>query len=165
MDRRACLDAAFRGGRKRLELCIRRAAQIAAVVPNGGAVLAEATLAGCDPLDRGARIVALLHALQESLCDEAIAVNGWPASARIDFAHLVRHPAGVLRRARRLRALEPVGDDAERAHLLVERHTTDPSAAFVAGLRLREDGEVETRNAARFDGALEWLEGSWGPAT
>lgn len=163
MDRRAYLNAAFRGGRTRLEFCIRLAAEVSAAVPDGGPLLAEAIAAGGDPLDRSARIVAVLHAQQEHLFDRAIAANDWPASVRIDFAHLVQHPAGVLRRARKLLGLEPVVDEPERADQLMERHTKDPSAAFRPGRRLREDGEVEAHHASRFDAALDWLEGAWAP--
>ncbi len=124
-------------------------------------MLVEAIERDGDPLDRAARIAALLHALQEHLFDRAIAANGWPASARIDFAHLVQQPTAVLRRARKALGLDPLDDDPERPFLLMERHTKDPSAVFRPDARLREDCQVEAHHGARFDEALEWLESAW----
>lgn len=165
MDRRAYLGAVFRGGRSRLEFCTRLAAEVAAVVPGGSALLVEAIERDGDPLDRAARIVVLLHALQEKLFDDAIAANGWTSSSRVDFAHLAQHPATVLRRARKVLGLDHLDDDPERPSLLMERHTKDPSNTYRPGSRLREDGEVETHHGARFDDALDWLEEAWPPVT
>ncbi|WP_133364658.1 hypothetical protein [Qipengyuania sediminis] len=158
MDIRAYLGAVFRGGRDRLAFCTRLAGEIAPALAGGPALLAKAAGSEGDPLDRAARIVALLHAMQETLFDRAIAANAWPSAVRIDFAHLTQHPAAVLRRARRLLGLGVGGEDDERAFALMSRHTKDPASPFEPSERLRQDREIEQHHAARFDAALEWLE-------
>lgn len=158
MDRRAFLGAVFRGGRARLEFCTRLAAEIAAVTARGNALLGRAIASTDDPLARAARITALLHALQETQFDSAIAANGWPDEVRVDFADLVAHPAAVLPRVRSVLGLKPADDDPVRSVRLMQRHTKNPATAFTPSNRLQEDDAVERHHGARFDAALSWLE-------
>ena len=158
MDRRAYLGAVFRGGRARLEFCTRLAAEIAAVLPRGNALLQRAIASIDDPLDRAARIVVLLHAMQETLFDRAIAANGWTDEVRIDFSELATHPADALARARTALALEPVADDHVRVAGVMQRHTKDPATEYSPSQRAREDHEVDRLHRHRFDAALAWLE-------
>ena len=85
MKRRHYLGATFRGGIDRLAFCARLAGQTAPVVPHGAALMHAAIESTSDPFGRMARIMALLHWLQESLFEDAIARNGWPDALRIDF--------------------------------------------------------------------------------
>ena len=157
MDRRAYVGAVFRGGRDRIAFCSRLAAAVAPVLPNGERLLGEAVAGADAPLDRAARLTALLHAMQEALFDRAIAANRWSADARIDFAHLAQHPAAVLRRARRVLGLDIGGEDDARAFDLMDRHTKDPASPYDPGQRLRNDQEIERHHAQRFDAALDWI--------
>ena len=158
MDSRAYLGAVFRGGRDRIAFCSRLAGEIAPVLPGGPGLLDEAISGVREPLDRAARLTVLLHAMQETLFDRAIAANGWDASVRIDFAHLAQHPAAVLRRARRALGLDLGGEDDRRGFGLMDRHTKDPASPFDLGERLRQDQEIEHHHAQRFDAALDWIE-------
>lgn len=163
MDPRAYLGAVFRGGRDRIAFCTRLATEIAPVVPGGNAALAGAIDGGGDPLDTAARIVALLHALQDAIFDAAIEANGWSPKARIDFAHLAQHPAAVLRRVRAQLGLAAVAGEQETVAAQLERHAKDPSSPFRPNRRLNEDAEVERHHAARFDRALDWVEAAGWP--
>jgi hypothetical protein len=158
MDRRAYLGAVFRGGRERLEFCTRLAAQIAPVVPDGERLLHRAIGEGGDPFDRVARIVVILHALQEALFDSAIAANGWPETARIDFAQLVMQPEVAAHQGRQVLGLPHPATDPNRAARLMERHAKNPASAFDPPGRQREDDEIERHHGARFDAALGWLD-------
>ncbi len=163
MDRRAFLGAVFRGGRARLEFCMRLAGEIAPVVQGGEQRLHEAIAIDDDPFNRSARIVSLLHALQERLFDEAIAANEWPDAARIDFAELAGDPHGVAATARSILGLTPPTHNEEAAEIL-ERDAKNPARAFDRARREREDEEVERHHGARFDAALDWL-GTFSDAT
>ena len=162
MDPRAYLGAVFRGGRDRIAFCARLAGEIAPVLAGGPGLLDEAIKGASEPLDRAARLTVLLHAMQESLFDRAIAANGWDSSVRIDFAHLAQHPAAVLRRARHALGLDLGGEDDRRAFGLMDRHTKDPASPFDLGQRLRNDQSIEEHHAQRFDAALDWIEGCSG---
>lgn len=158
MKRRHYLGATFRGGNERLAFCARLAAQTAPVVPGGTALLQAAMETTIDPFLRMARIMALLHWLQEWLFDDAIARNGWPEAVRIDFDDIVGHPETALQRAQELLALPVLARESERAAMLMARHTKDPSSAFRPAKRAGEDGFIEDRYGRCFDAALDWLE-------
>lgn len=163
MDPRAYLGAVFRGGRERIGFCARLASEIATVLPWGNEALSNAAGNGGDALDRAARIVILLHHMQETIFDGAISANGWSAKSRIDFAHLAQHPAAVLRRVRAQLGLPQPMDDEVSVATQLERHAKDPASPFRPDRRLDEDAEVERHHARRFDRALEWLESRWRP--
>ncbi len=158
MERRAFLRACFRGGHDRLAFCTRLASQLAPVVPQGNAMLRAAIAAGEEPLARVARIVALLHWLQEWLFAEALARNGWPDSAVIDFDEIVADPASAVRRAQQHLALPELPCDPGQAALLMTRHTKDPSSRFQPDGRADEDRLIDEHHGATFDHALAWLD-------
>lgn len=158
MTRRHYLGATFRGGNDRLAFCARLAAQTAPVVPQGDALMHAAMAATADPFARMARIMALLHWLQEWLFDDAIARNGWPDSVRIGFEEIIADPDGAVARARGLLALPVSPREPERAAGLMKRHTKDPSSAFRPAKRAQEDEFIERRYGACFDEALDWLD-------
>jgi hypothetical protein len=160
MAPRAYLGAVFRGGRARIEFCTRLAAEVAAVMPRGNALLIEAIGHDDDPLGRAARIAALLHRLQETLFARVIADNGWPGEARIEFADLVADPAAAADRARRALGLDP-SEDAGISRELLERHAKNPASAFSSDKRAGEDAMVESVHGERFDQAMEWLDRAW----
>lgn len=156
MDRRTFMGAVFRGGRDRIEFCIRLAGEVAPVVAGGEDWLGEAIAIDDDPFERGARIVGLLHAMQESLFDQAIAANGWSHDVLFDFADMIGDPDRTAARARSILELPTPLDDTRSARVL-ERHTKDPARAFDRTERRREDEEIERHHGARFDAALDWL--------
>ena len=156
MDRRAFLVAAFRGGRERIEFCIRLAVEIAAALPGGNATLQQAIDAERDPLDRAAHITALLWAMQDALFVRAIAANGWGDEARVEFADLMADPDAATRRAADHLGLGQPDAFSNRA---MERHSKAPERAFHPADRVREDALVEQHHGVRFDAALGWLEG------
>lgn len=158
MHRRHYLGATFRGGNERLAFCARLAGQVAPVVPGGNSLLQAALAPTRDPFDRMARIMAVLHWLQEALFDDAIARNGWPDTVRIDFEDLVADPEAVVARARRHLALPAHPSEPGRAAILMKRHTKDPSHAFRPAARAREDEFIEQRYGGCFDAAIAWLD-------
>ena len=158
MKRRLYLGATFRGGNERLAFCARLASQIAPVVRGGNALMQSAIAGTADPFGRMARIMALLHWLQETLFDEAIARNGWPDAVRIDFEDIVAHPECVVQHAQEHLGLPVLPPEPERAAILMKRHTKDPSSPFRPAVHARADEFVEERYGAHFDEALEWLE-------
>lgn len=158
MKRRRYLGATFRGGNDRLAFCARLASQIAPVVQGGNPLMQSAIASTPDPFARMARIMALLHWLQETLFDEAIARNGWPDAVRIDFESIVADPEGTVQHAQEQLGLPVLPPEPERAAILMKRHTKDPSSLFQPAIHARADEFVEERYGACFDEALDWLE-------
>ena len=158
MDRRAYLRACFRGGRDRLAFCTRLASGIAPVLPRGNDLLRAAIAAGDDPLDRAARIVALLHWMQESLFRDVIARRGWPDAVLVRFEDLLADPVATVADVQHQLALPDLPVDADHVARLMTRHTKDPSSSFQRSGRADQDREVDHHHAARFDAALGWLE-------
>lgn len=158
MDRRAFLVAGFRGGRDRLEYCLRLAGPMAAVLPRANDHLRDAIGRSEDPLDRAAHIVALLWLMQVRLFDSVIAANDWPDSARLDFADLLTDPEGATIRAAEWLGLDTAGLVPGFARAVTDRHSKTPEAGFDAAGRDEADAEVEHHHAARFDAALAWLD-------
>lgn len=158
MKRRRYLGATFRGGNDRLAFCARLASQIAPVVRGGNALMQSAMASAPDPFERMARIMALLHWLQETLFDDAIARNGWPDAVRIDFESIVTNPEGIVQQAQEQLGLPVLPPEPERAAILMKRHTKDPSNPFQPAIHARADEFIEERYGACFDRALEWLD-------
>ena len=155
---RAFLRAAFRGGRDRLEFCIRLAVELAAAVPGANDRLRQATSTGPDPLDRAARIVTLLWAMQRELFARAMACANQPASCLMDYAELVEDPQAAAIRAAQLLGLPAPDFASSRVQALLGRHSKDPQSAYDPARRSANDAELERHHAARFDTALEWLD-------
>lgn len=157
MARRAYLAAVFRGGRDRIEFCTRLAAEIAAVIPGCNALLPQAVGHDADPLNQAARIVALLHAMQERMFADVRAENGWAPDTQLDFAELIRDPAATVRRAQDILGLPPTSGAATALTEAMARHAKDPSQQFQPNNRAHENAEVERHHAARFDAADAWV--------
>ena len=157
MARRAYLAAVFRGGRDRIEFCTRLAAEIAAVIPGGDAFLSQAVGHDADPLNQAARIIALLHAMQERMFADVRAENGWAPDTQLDFAELIRDPAATVRRAQNILGLPPTSRTTTALTEAMARHAKDPSQQFQPDNRAHENAEVERHHAARFDAADAWV--------
>lgn len=156
MERRAYLGAIFRGGRARIEFCMRLAGEVASLSASFHDLLASAIRSSADPLDQAARACAVLHAQQEALFDSAITANRWPADVKVNFAELLSDREAVLARVSRVLDLPPRHRDA--AVPAIPHHAKDPSAGFAPEERAVEDAAIEAHHGARFDAALEWLE-------
>lgn len=157
-QRRAYLGACFRGGRPRLDFCLRLAAGVASVTPDGGEMLRLALHSDDDPLAVAARGVALLHWMQVQLFDDAIAANEALDALRVDFAELLEDPQVVVRRVQQALDLEPEGISPARLRDVMARHTKDPTRQFDTGQRGEEDAAVEAYHGSRFDAAEAWLD-------
>jgi hypothetical protein len=155
MQQRDFLRATFRGGRDRLAFCARLAADLAKTQEGGAALLEEAIGGAAAPLDQMARIVVLLHALQEGLFARAISARGWHRDeVWVDHAEVVDNPKAVLARAGAALGLKAVREREIAPRM--ERHAKDQGLAFSPTQRAAEDEEVERHHAARFDAALAW---------
>ncbi len=153
-DRREFLIAAFRGGRDRLAFCARLASELADEFANGTAILAHEAALDCDPLDRIARICALLHAMQEALFAQTRARAAIPDAALLTFAELIADPAGTVARAQAALGL-PAGNAAAEKDAL-SAHSKDPQRRFSSVDSAAANAVVEHHHAARFDQALAW---------
>lgn len=158
MNRRSYIAAVFRGGRDRIEFCTRLAAELAAAMPGGNLSLSQAVSHDADPLNQAARIVALLHVMQERMFANVRAQNGWADDTQLDFAELVDDPIATVRRAQTILGLPLASDAPGNLNNTMAHHAKDPSQRFEVGNRARENAEVESHHAARFDAANGWAE-------
>lgn len=154
-DRREFLVAAFRGGRDRLAFCARLASELADEFAHGEAILAHEVALDQDPLDRMARICALLHAMQETLFAQAIKSAAVPGALALTLAELTADPTGTVARAQA--ALDVPAMVTLPNHSALAAHAKDPQRRFSRSESALQNDEVEWHHAARFDRALAWV--------
>ena len=134
------------------------AVELAAAVTGANDRLRQAISTGPDPLDRAARIVTLLWAMQRELFARAMACAGQPASCLMDYAELAEDPQAAAIRAAKLLGLPAPDFASSRVQALLGRHSKDPQSAYDPASRSANDAELERHHAARFYTALEWLD-------
>lgn len=154
MAPRAFLRAAFRGGRDRLEHCLRLAELLAQAVEGGSALVQRAIAEASEPLDRAARLVALTHRFQLQLFDTAEAFLPGGSALRLDHAELAANPQAAAQSVAAALGL-PAGTAAE---FDPAQHSKDGARTYSAAAEEEANRGIEAHHAARFDKALDWLE-------
>ncbi len=155
----AFATAVFRGGRDRLSFTMRAAVHFARMRRDGHALIAEATAASDDPLDRAARFAVLALLLQRDLFARAQAIARWSDDRIVASEALRIDPLATASRTAGLLGL-PIDDPAIEArwHAVSGRDAKAPERAFTPGAEEKEDAAVLRHHGPRIAAAIRWSE-------
>ena len=144
--RAAFMTAVFRGGRERIAFAARSLVHLATAVPGFGAHIAAAAQGG-ESLDKAARFVALLHAVQLRLI---AAANPLLVLSRADLNADLVHAVGAARVALDL----PAGPTAAA----LEGHAKDPAQPWSADAEAAANTAVTARFGAAIAAGAAWAD-------
>jgi len=158
------LRAVFRGGADRMNYAARIAWHMATEVPNGDAMLQEASRMGGDPLRKAANMAVLASSFQINRFERATKVGHWGKNHLIDYETIAKSPHEAAAKA--ARALDiPISDaDIERnVERLANVSAKQPNEAFSSDQQQAVDNQLYAEHRQVFDDALKWADRTLGP--
>lgn len=156
-DKRAYLDAVFRGGRPRMEYVVRVTDHLLRATGTNREMWTRATTGTSDPLEVPARVALLSLHIQLQLFEDAMVRGGWSGAQLLTLQEIEGDPGEACAIAADALNLEiPRGKLHEAISRRIGRYAKDPEQPYFPEVIVSENRRVEREYGRVMDRALDW---------